>query len=272
MFPIFFPWKHQKTLGLLKFLGYKMGTLTRNEFEKFHFPPKQTFKKSNMQKTLSAHEIFHQDAQRKQLFLKFKRVIDSFIESCLPQFGWYLCSWESFLDEHQLHVEMRKFTCWDASESTKSTVKVRDHPFSTSAKFFEKLTFLYLLIRIRTRTCAYQEVKNVSFSRNFAYVLSECPPPPYIIFLINDTTRSPPPFLYTHVRLLIRGFILNQFFQIFLGINKKQGRNRLSTVSAILSQPAFTCSKLAIETLEQGNKYVQSWIIRWNYISCSVQF
>ena len=249
MFPIFFPWKHQKTLGLLKFLGYKMGTLTRNEFEKFHFPPKQTFKKSNMQKTLSAHEIFHQDAQRKQLFLKFKRVIDSFIESCLPQFGWYLCSWESFLDEHQLHVEMHKFTCWDASESTKSTVKVRDHPFSTSAKFFEKLTFLYLLIRIPPP-----------------------PPPPYIIFLINDTTRSPPPFLYTHVRLLIRGFILNQFFQIFLGINKKQGRNRLSTVSAILSQPAFTCSKLAIETLEQGNKYVQSWIIRWNYISCSVQF
>ena len=25
------------------------------------------------------------------------------------------------------------------------------------------------------------------------------------------------------------------------------------------SQPAFTCSKLTLETLEQGMKYVQSW-------------
>ena len=40
------------------------------------------------------------------------------------------------------------------------------HPFSTYAKFSEKLTCLTPLIR--TRTCAYQEVRNVSFSENFA--------------------------------------------------------------------------------------------------------
>ena len=32
----------------------------------------------------------------------------------------------------------------------------------------------------------------------------------------------------------------------------------LSNLAEYLSQPAFTCSKLTIETLEQGAKYVQS--------------
>ena len=35
----------------------------------------------------------------------------------------------------------------------------------------------------------------------------------------------------------------------FRGLNSKQGGS---------TQPAFTCSKLTIETLEQGVKYVQS--------------
>ena len=48
--------------------------------------------------------------------------------------------------------------------------EVRDHLFSTNAKFFEKLTFLNPLIR--TRSCAYQGVRKVSFSENFAYVLN----------------------------------------------------------------------------------------------------
>ena len=47
---------------------------------------------------------------------------------------------------------------------------LRDHPFSTYAKFSEKLTFLTPLIR--TRMCAYQGVRNVSFSENFVYVLN----------------------------------------------------------------------------------------------------
>ena len=41
------------------------------------------------------------------------------------------------------------------------------HTFSTYAKFSEKLTFP------TTRTCAYQEVRNVSFSENFVYALNE---------------------------------------------------------------------------------------------------
>ena len=47
----------------------------------------------------------------------------------------------------------------------------RNHSFSTYEKFSEKLTFLNPLIR--TRTCAYQRVRNVSFSENFAYILNE---------------------------------------------------------------------------------------------------
>ena len=37
--------------------------------------------------------------------------------------------------------------------------------------FFEKTNIFYPLIS--TRTCAYQEVRNISFSENFAYILNE---------------------------------------------------------------------------------------------------
>ena len=40
-------------------------------------------------------------------------------------------------------------------------------------KIFPKNNMSYPLIR--TRTCAYQGVRNVSFSENFAYVLNEYP-------------------------------------------------------------------------------------------------
>ena len=49
----------------------------------------------------------------------------------------------------------------------------RNHSFSTYAEFSEKLTFLTPWLR--TSACAYQEVRNDSFSENFAYVLNECP-------------------------------------------------------------------------------------------------
>ena len=43
----------------------------------------------------------------------------------------------------------------------------RGHSFSTYTKFFENYYPL-----IRTRMCAYQKVRNVSFSKNFVYVLN----------------------------------------------------------------------------------------------------
>ena len=48
---------------------------------------------------------------------------------------------------------------------------LRGRSFSTYGKISEKLTFLTPLIR--TPMCAYQRVRNVSFSENFAYVLNE---------------------------------------------------------------------------------------------------
>ena len=46
--------------------------------------------------------------------------------------------------------------------------------FSKYAKFSEKLPFLTPLIR--KRSCVYQRVRNVSFSKNFAYVQNEWSP------------------------------------------------------------------------------------------------
>ena len=51
-----------------------------------------------------------------------------------------------------------------------SLSEVRGNLFSMCVKFYEKLKYL-LTPLIRTRT--YQEVRNVSFSENFAYVLNE---------------------------------------------------------------------------------------------------
>ena len=56
------------------------------------------------------------------------------------------------------------------SDTHKIEIEIRGHPLSMYAKFSEKLTFLTPLTRLRT--CAYQGVRNVSFSENFAYVLS----------------------------------------------------------------------------------------------------
>ena len=48
---------------------------------------------------------------------------------------------------------------------------IAGHSFNTYAEFSEKNNISYTLIR--TCTCAYQEVRNVSFSENFAYGLNE---------------------------------------------------------------------------------------------------
>ena len=50
--------------------------------------------------------------------------------------------------------------------------------------------------------------------------------------------------------------------QIFLKLRPKNRQQKITTAvyvrSISITQPAFTCSKLTIETLEQGVKYVQS--------------
>ena len=52
----------------------------------------------------------------------------------------------------------------------KNGLIIRVYPFSTYVKFSEKLTFL-----TPWYACAYQGVRNVSFSENFAYVLNGWP-------------------------------------------------------------------------------------------------
>ena len=49
---------------------------------------------------------------------------------------------------------------------------IRSHSFSTYAKFYKKLS-CPLPSAIRTRMCAYQGVRNGSFSESFTYVLNE---------------------------------------------------------------------------------------------------
>ena len=48
------------------------------------------------------------------------------------------------------------------------------------------------------------------------------------------------------------------FYIIFLVTKKLAFESSLYLYFYVLTQPAFTCSKLTIETLEQGVKYVQS--------------
>ena len=57
------------------------------------------------------------------------------------------------------------------------------YPFSTYAKFSEKLTFL-------TPWCAYQGVRNVSFSENFAYVLNGWSPYLRILMFDNNSYQK----------------------------------------------------------------------------------
>ena len=52
-----------------------------------------------------------------------------------------------------------------------TSVVLGGRPFSKYAKFSEKLTFLTPCFA-HERTCAYQGVRIVSFSENFAYVLN----------------------------------------------------------------------------------------------------
>ena len=55
--------------------------------------------------------------------------------------------------------------------------------------------------------------------------------------------------------------ILNFFYLIvylFLSLNSIPSFMSVSLLDLEFSQPAITCSKLTIETLEQGVKYVQS--------------
>ena len=52
---------------------------------------------------------------------------------------------------------------------TQSNIYTGEDPFSTFAKFAEKLLFL----TPDTRTCAYQRVRSVSFSENLANLLNK---------------------------------------------------------------------------------------------------
>ena len=65
-------------------------------------------------------------------------------------------------------------------------------------------------------------------------------------FFLVTLHISPLPFTFTE-EILMKNFIFSSVI-----VQKKDAK------SAINSQSAITCSKLTIETLEQGVKYVQS--------------
>ena len=78
-----------------------------------------------------------------------------------------------------------------------------------------------------------------------------------MIIIINSAfrTNSGPPILYLHdVWHLQDKLKLRVFWTITLFSTRVNGNLSLMQVSL----PAITCSKLTIETLEQGVKYVQS--------------
>ena len=69
------------------------------------------------------------------------------------------------------HVQVWDNDIFTPNDFIGKFIFIRDHSFSTYAKFPEKLRFCFHLIL--TRTCVYPEVRNVSFSENFAYILNE---------------------------------------------------------------------------------------------------
>ena len=68
---------------------------------------------------------------------------------------------------------------------------------------------------------------------------------PFLITIAKSPVLINYPYFYTGVSVVISSKVYSNFF---------------STLSSKMqaSQPAITCSKLTIETLEQGVKYVQS--------------
>ena len=94
-------------------------------------------------------------------------------------------------------------------------ITVWGHPFSTCAKFSEKLTFL------TSRTCVYQGVKNVSFSENLAYVLNEWPP-----------------ILQRKLDYYGKRGIANEWFCSY--IKKRKQENNMSSVKEILTEEILT--------------------------------
>ena len=88
-----------------------------------------------------------------------------FFEDCLPQIllGPFLNTFTRLFLLFLLKLEVKI--------ARKLLYFLWDNSFSSRVKIFEKLTFLAPLIR--THTCACQGVRNISFSKNFAYVLNE---------------------------------------------------------------------------------------------------
>ena len=70
----------------------------------------------------------------------------------------------------------------------------------------------------------------------------------YLIFTTNKITYHVSMLEYTHLFSYTK-FLEFQFVFAFIMLNEHHN---------VLTQPAFTCSKFTIETLEQDVKYVQS--------------
>ena len=94
---------------------------------------------------------------------------------------------------------------------------LRDHSYSNCAKIFIKLTFL---TPWHTYTFAYQEVRNVGFSENFAYVINEGPLTIFAkSFILDFWLDSEYAFIYElhffRICKVIYKFFLDHFFIFF---------------------------------------------------------
>ena len=67
-----------------------------------------------------------------------------------------------------------------------------------------------------------------------------------------------PACLATSVSLIFMRNLHRLFPRNFLTLSKKTIYHKCKTLRNNLTQPAFVCLKLTIETVEQGVKYIQS--------------
>ena len=128
---------------------------------------------------------------------------------------------------------------------------------------------------IRTRTCAYQEVRNVNFAEDFAYKLNGLCQNSQINGSIDRKLDSI--FIYNLsvciidlvlvilvlfrlevciVKPKVFKFLSLKFLYVYINSNAR--KSMITFDINDLAQPALTCSKLSTETQGQGVKYVQS--------------
>ena len=129
---------------------------------------------------------------------------------------------------------------------------LREYSFSTYAKFSEKLTFFPL---IRSRTCVYQGLKNVSFSENFAYVLNE-----WSLIFLNSANLL-------NIKVESLSYLGSNILETF-PLDLKQAKSLSEIKAEIKKWNAQNCPWRLWKTHLQNIGFIWTWHVKRNVLAC----